>query len=49
MYVKFAQILILKVVYNDDEAVELQALEGESDGNSDTSIVGEWSVRYIKN
>ena len=26
---------------NGDEAVELQVLEGESDSDSDTSIVGE--------
>ena len=34
---------------NGDEAVELQLLQGESDSDSDTSIMGELSVRYIKN
>ena len=34
---------------NGDEAVELQVLEGESNSDSDTSIMGELSVRYIKN
>ena len=34
---------------NGDEAVELQVLEREIDSNSDTSIMGELSVRYIKN
>ena len=34
---------------NGDEAVELQVLEGESDIDSDTSIMGELSLRYIKN